>query len=78
MSSARGAVCPYLVTASMVISFPSLYTSGIEESGPSEAEYREVSAGDHRADQETGPSLPAGVQRPEWNCKFSPIPIPEV
>lgn len=62
----------------MVISFPSLYTSGIEESGPGEAEYREVSASDHRADQETGPSLPAGVQRPEWNCKFSPIPIPEV
>lgn len=62
----------------MVISFPFIHTAGLEESGPGEAEYREVSPSNHCADQETRPSLPAGVQRPERNCKFSPILLPEV
>lgn len=44
---------------------------GLEESAPGEAEYREVSSGNHRADQETRPPLPAGLQRPEWNRKYS-------
>lgn len=47
----------------------SIHISGFEESAPGQAEHREVSSSDDRVDQETGPPLPAGFQRPEWNRK---------
>lgn len=43
---------------------------GLKEPVPSEAEYREVPPSDHSANKEAGPSLPAGFQRTEWNCKY--------
>lgn len=44
--------------------------SGLKEPGPSKAKHREVPPSDHRANKEAGPSLPAGFQRAEWNCKY--------
>lgn len=47
--------------------------SGPEEPGAGEAEHCELSPCHHRAHQETRPQVPAGLQRPEWDCKHDQI-----
>lgn len=76
-SFAFGAVCSHPVCWPRWSPCPLRFVhfSGFEESGPGKAEYREMSSGDHRVDQETRPSLPAGFQRPEWNCKYHSITV---
>lgn len=48
-----------------------IHISGLKEPVAGKAEHREVPSSDHSANKEAGPSLPAGIQRPEWNCKHT-------
>lgn len=72
-ASVSAHVCLYLPCLTQWTPSPLhfIHVSGLKEPVAGKAEHCEMPSGDHSANKEAGPSLSAGIQRPEWNCKYT-------